>query len=281
MRPPLVIYHGSCFDGFTCAWLFHQVYPEAEFREWHYGTPPPTTDEVADRDVYIADFSFARQTTLAIAATSHSLTILDHHQTAAAELADLVAPNLTVVFDLSKSGGRLTWEFLHGRRNFKNGWWFGCYLDLPPWLVQYTEDRDLWRWRLPDSRAINAALRSYEPTFEQWNRFQGRLPNVLIPEGEAILRREQQIVDSHVRHAREVEMDGYKVLSVNATVLTSEIANELAKDWPFGVCWFARSDGKRVYSLRSQADGVDVSAIAKQRGGGGHRHAAGFVEEVP
>ena len=33
----------------------------------------------------------------------------------------------------------------------------------------------------------------------------------------------------------------------------------------------------RVFSLRSRApDGEDVSEIAKQYGGGGHRHASGF-----
>lgn len=32
----------------------------------------------------------------------------------------------------------------------------------------------------------------------------------------------------------------------------------------------------RVFSLRSTPDGLDVAAIAKGYGGGGHRHAAGF-----
>lgn len=38
-----------------------------------------------------------------------------------------------------------------------------------------------------------------------------------------------------------------------------------------------RNDGKRVFSLRSTPDGIDVSEIAKARGGGGHRNAAEFV----
>ena len=35
----------------------------------------------------------------------------------------------------------------------------------------------------------------------------------------------------------------------------------------------------RKVSLRSRAGGVDVSSIARQRGGGGHRAAAGFSTE--
>jgi phosphoesterase RecJ-like protein len=44
-------------------------------------------------------------------------------------------------------------------------------------------------------------------------------------------------------------------------------------------------DAPRRISLRASSDEIDVSAIARQRGGGGHRQAAGFsspesVEEI-
>ncbi len=43
-----------------------------------------------------------------------------------------------------------------------------------------------------------------------------------------------------------------------------------------------RSDGPtRRVSLRSSTDEVDVSAIARKSGGGGHRQAAGFSSELP
>jgi oligoribonuclease NrnB/cAMP/cGMP phosphodiesterase (DHH superfamily) len=90
----------------------------------------------------------------------------------------------------------------------------------------------------------------------------------------------KQIIDDHIRHAREIEMAGHKILAVNATVLFSDIAGELAKGRPFGACYFDRFDGKRQWSLRSAPDGVDVSEVAKQFGGGGHRHAAGWEEDL-
>ena len=41
-----------------------------------------------------------------------------------------------------------------------------------------------------------------------------------------------------------------------------------------------RSDGPtRRVSLRSSTDEIDVSAIARKSGGGGHRQAAGFSSE--
>ena len=67
---------------------------------------------------------------------------------------------------------------------------------------------------------------------------------------------------------------------VNATVLFSDIAGELAKDRPFGACYFDRGDGKRQWSLRSRDGGIDVAEVAKANGGGGHRNAAGFEQVV-
>jgi nanoRNase/pAp phosphatase (c-di-AMP/oligoRNAs hydrolase) len=49
----------------------------------------------------------------------------------------------------------------------------------------------------------------------------------------------------------------------------------MAAGEPFAACYWDTPDG-RVFSLRSREDGVDVSAIAKRYGGGGHRNASGF-----
>lgn len=173
-------------------------------------------------------------------------------------------------FDMTKSGGRLAWEHFA---------YLGGWLTMKsPWLVDYTEDRDLWRHALPETENINAALRSYPLDFALWDEFHGNMGQreMFKREGAAIRRLERQMVETHVRHAREIEMDGHRILAVNATVLFSEIAGELAKCRPFGACYFDRFDGKRQWSLRSDDNGVDVAAIAKLHGGGGHAHAAGF-----
>lgn len=273
----LVIYHGgNCFDGFCAAWVLRWLHPDAEFVAANYGEPPP---DVTGRDVIVADFSYKRPVMLDLIHQARgNVTVLDHHKTAQAELAgievecyrDTLDRLPTVVFDMTKSGGRLAWEWIN--RDGANG----DPKDSAPWLVDYTEDRDLWRWALPFSREINAALRSYPLDFDGWDAMARRDPvEWLVPEGRAVLRCEQQTVDAHVRNAGEIELAGHRVLAVNATTLTSEVAAALAADRPFGVCWFDKADGRRVWSLRSR-NGVDVSEIAKRFGGGGHPAAAGF-----
>jgi hypothetical protein len=58
------------------------------------------------------------------------------------------------------------------------------------------------------------------------------------------------------------------MLNLSSTPLSADRGKIAAYAWdaPTG----------RVFSLRSNAYGVDVSEVAKQYGGGGHRNAAGF-----
>lgn len=257
---PLVIYHADCWDGFCAAWVARKQMPDLEAVPAHYGTPAP---DVKGRDVYVLDFSYPRPVLLDMLRDATLLVVLDHHKTAQAELEGIRGCK----FDLTKSGARMTHEYFFGPQ--------------VPWLVAYTEDRDLWRHALPHSEAINAALRSYPLDFNLWDDFAKRDPESFRLEGEAIRRRERQIVEDHVRHARLENFDGtHTVPVVNATVLFSEIAGELAKGHPFGACYFDRRDGKRQWSLRSDEHGVDVSAIAKAHGGGGHPRASGFEEAL-
>lgn len=274
-KQPLVIYHAGCWDGFCAAWVARLALAEIEAVPAHYGTPPP---DVSGREVYVLDFSYPFETMADMASKSSAFTVLDHHKSAERAIADLEAMFIThnmagrARYGVDKSGARMAWEFFE-----QIGGWQG----MPaPWLVAYTEDRDLWRHALPDSEHINAALRSYPLDFDLWDEFHDAVGQreMFKREGAAIRRREKQIVAEHARHAREIEMDGHRVLIVNATVLFSEIAGELAKGRPFGACYFDRFDGKRQWSLRSDENGVDVSAIAKAHGGGGHARASGFEE---
>lgn len=300
-QKPLVIYHANCWDGFCAAWVARRALGEIEAVPRHYGQSPP---RVAGRQVYVLDFSFPREVMRGMAAEAELIVVLDHHKTAEAALVGLdeeLAPVLTVVFDMQKSGGRLAWEYFwdfhlsHGEGGVRysalvDGSGRGLMRDKAPWLVDYTEDRDLWRHALVDSENINAALRSYPLDFELWDQFHDNVGQreLFKREGAAIRRAERQVIDAHVRNARVESFsllvggpsaaDDLRVPVVNATTLFSEIAGELAKGQPFAACYFDRRDGMRQWSLRSDENGVDVSEIAKAHGGGGHARAAGFQQ---
>lgn len=293
---PLVIYHANCWDGFCAAWIARKALGEIEAIPAHYGQSPP---DVTGRQVFILDFSYKRNVMVEIVGAADWTCVLDHHKTAKDELRkldEILAPALTVVFDMDKSGGRLAWEYFWDRRFSKlavdaRPFCIPVRRERAPWLVDYTEDRDLWRHALEGTQEVNAALRSYPLDFELWDQFEQKDPrSTYYHEGAAIRRRERQIVDDHVRNARIESFsllvggpafaDELCVPIVNATSMFSEIAGELAKGQPFAACYFDRQDGKRQWSLRSDENGVDVSEIAKAHGGGGHLHAAGFEQEL-
>lgn len=278
----LVIYHAGCYDGFCAAWLAHSVWPEARLYPAYHGGSPPAHE---DMDVLIVDFSYSRDALTEMARKASSITLLDHHQTAEQELSGLEAEiaemsdtcPARIEIDQGRSGGRMMWDYLVAA-GLKDG--------ERPWLVDYTEDRDLWRHKLPYTRELNALLRSHAMDTVEWDTLcecasypAGK--GLLIAHGDSILRRDRQLVQQHISAARMLQFAGHRVPVVNATVLVSDIGNSLCAGHPFAVCYFDTASGKRVYSLRSDDNGLDVSAIARARGGGGHPHAAGFSIPAP
>lgn len=269
MGRPLVLYHGNdCGDGLAAAALAYCHYGDgADYQPVQYGQPPP---EVTGRDVLILDFSYPRAVLLAMHDAARSLVVLDHHKTAQADLDGLPFCR----FDMNRSGATMTWDYLQ-----EDG-------DLPPRLfAEYAEDRDLWRFKLPESRAVYTALAAEDPAlghrasiareFHRW------LPQ-LASDGRAMIRRDEAHVARMVRHARMQNVDGYEVPVVNATVLFSEVGDALCKahpEAPFACYYFDDPSGMRQWGARSRG-GFDVSKIAERFGGGGHPAAAGWREAL-
>lgn len=279
---PIVLGHANCWDGAVSMWLMSKAYPSARFLPVQYGQELPF---VEGAHLIMVDFCYKRQDLIKLAKQAAHTLVIDHHKTSMEDVAHIEEEaNVQAIFDMKKSGARLTWEYLYTKQLLPDRWMAAYTKEEPPWLVRYSEDRDLWKWALPNSHEINAALRSYPMTFERLDVMSHIDPiKELVREGQAILRREQQIVDAHVHFAKEIELGGIKGLAVNATVMSSEIGHELAKKSPttFGATWFIRSDGMEVWSLRSLEGGTDVGELAKSLGGGGHRAASGFEVKKP
>jgi oligoribonuclease NrnB/cAMP/cGMP phosphodiesterase (DHH superfamily) len=272
--PIVVLYHAHCYDGFGAAWALHKLFgDEASYIPCAYGNPIPQPAFHA-LDIVIADFSWPRAELVNLASDPNVLvTVIDHHKTAEKDLRDIDRPDaggcstLVAVFDMEKSGARLAWE-----------WAFPG--EPVPELLLYVEDRDLWRFALPMSREINAALRGVPFDFAAWDRIDLKQ---LAQDGIAILRHQAEMVDVMCKQAVWRELAGYRVPVVNATVYFSEVGERLCQlhaEAPFAAYYLDRADGKRQWGMRGRKGGVDVSAVARTFGGGGHADAAGFVTRV-
>lgn len=259
----LVIYHGNCSDGFCAAWAARKVMPDATFRPANHGQEPP---DVTGKNVYCLDFAFKRKVHLELQKKAKSLTVVDHHKTALADLQGIKG----CYFDLTKSGATGAWDYFKIKGEM-------------PWIVSYVEDRDLNRWKLPHSHEINAAMDSYPFNFRVWDTLERLYHNPqespLVKDGKCILRFQDRLIENIVNHSRMVEIDGYRVKAANTSCIFAQVAERLAQTQQFGLAWYLREDGKYVHSLHSRKDSVDVSVIARNHGGGGHPHSAGFETE--
>lgn len=286
--PDVCIYHSPCQDGFTAAWAISRRWPDCQFVPAHYGAPPP---DVRGKHVLIVDFSYKRDQLVALGRDAATITILDHHKSAEADLSefailnpvhyntieDIIAStqpglgNIRAQFDMNWSGAHLAWNF--------------AFPDTPPLaLIRHVEDRDLWRFALPDTREISADLFSHAYDFDTWSAIAGMLETHegrtrIVAQGAAIERKHHKDVAELLRLCtREMVIGGHRVKVANMPyTLSSDAAGALAEGMPFGACWYENAGGERVFSLRSRPGGIDVSAIAVQYGGGGHAGAAGFT----
>jgi uncharacterized protein len=292
MTNPLCIYHAFCADGFGAAWVVRNFYGDGnvDFHGASYGDGPPDT---AGRDVLMVDFSYKRPVLEEIGQNAKSVLILDHHKTAAEDLApfrieecgggrftyddtagmwgdfaELGRPPIAALFDMERSGAGLTWDYF--------------YPDIGrPLLIEHIEDRDLWRFNLPGTREIQAAIFSYPYDFKVWDDLFGSDVGLIAKEGVAIERKHHKDVAELVGASRRtMVIGGYTVPVANLPyTLTSDAGHLMCKGQPFAACYLDTPKG-RTFSLRSTDDGLDVSEIAKAYGGGGHRNAAGFIKPI-
>lgn len=267
----LVIYHASCMDGTMAAWAaWSRVGDRAEYHAAHYNTDPP---DVTGKNVAIVDFSYSHDVLVnEIMPKCRSLVILDHHKTAQKNLEGI--PN--AVFDMNKSGAVLSWEFFHPT--------------LPaPEMLQYVQDRDLWRWEMPSSRQFNAVFSLHiQSDFKKLSELVedmnwGTERQGLFNQGDAILRYQREFIVERAKKrsalAKLNTKNGFvDIVAVNSATLQSEIGSDLAREYPdrIAMVWYHHAEYSKVLvSLRS-VGGVDCSEVAEGFGGGGHRNAAGF-----
>jgi hypothetical protein len=304
MKPDICIYHGNCADGFGAAWAVWKAFgDDVQFVPGVYGKEPPVCD---GKNVLMVDFSYKRPVLDALLRTGDvhqamTILILDHHKTAAADLADIATPEghaqpgaydpdywrrkwegamewpVRCIFDMERSGAQIAWDFFHPGKP-------------RPKLIDYVGDRDLWRFNLPKSREIAAWVFSHPYDFDVWNELSSQLAHDMpsaAAEGAAIERKHHKdIAELLAITRRKMIIGGHVVPVANLPyTMASDAAHALCEPFddglsgscipPFAACYFDRPDA-RVFSLRSLEDGADVSEVAKAYGGGGHKHAAGF-----
>lgn len=284
----VVLYHGGCSDGFGAAWVASKFLQDPTLIPVSYGKPAPL-DECVDECVYVVDFSYPREELIELANVAPLVIVLDHHRSAEKELADLDVPNLFIEFDMERSGCMITWDYFSNRWDRTPQCPMGSDWTRLNEIARYVQDRDLWTWALPNSRAVSAYIAAVPKTVEHWDAL------LLIADWADILRGGLAVrmkIESEVATMTCESkwaltsfraIDDIAIINICIAAPGSEILGTLAEGRPLAVGWAQGGDGSFYYSLRSDGDGVDVGALAASLradgtafAGGGHARAAGF-----
>lgn len=263
----LVLYHADCMDGFAAAWAaWKEFNNKAYYKAVRHYNPLP---DFADGSMlYIVDFCYPMQELVEAAQRAKKIVVLDHHISAqkdfeAYQKHSPIPGNVEMNFIQSHSGCMIVWQYFQGDAE-------------PPVLLKHIEDHDLWRHQLPQTEEICRALHLRLPvSFAEFEKL--KLPS-LQGEGALLLKQQQKNVTRLLKARHGVKLNGISGLAVNApSMFSSDLGHELAElSGTFGLSYFYQGKRQRYEcSLRSVGE-FDVSVIAHEFGGGGHRNAAGF-----
>jgi oligoribonuclease NrnB/cAMP/cGMP phosphodiesterase (DHH superfamily) len=282
-KNPLVIYHANCADGYSAAWVFRHVSNliEVDF-DFHPGVYSETPPDCTDRTVYMVDFSYKRDVVIKMCEDALSVTLIDHHKTALDDLKELddtyiEKNNFFSYTSLEHSGAVLAWNYWKKHNGLEG-------MGEMPVLLKHIEDRDLWLFKYANTREIIAAIFSYEYTWENWDKlmsYKDSELDSLVREGSAIERKHFKDITELLKVTQRMGMIGGIEIPVASLpyIFSSDAGHIMAEMYlggkVFAACYWDTPKG-RTFSLRSMSQGMDVSLIAKEYGGGGHKNAAGF-----
>lgn len=273
MSNTICFYHKDCYDGIAAACAVRAKHPDGECIAIAHNNL--TIPDVTGRDVIVVDFSFPLDMMREIIHKSRSFVILDHHETFAKTAEALLAEqvrgdfgnkHVVISYDITRSGAMMAWQYFHS--------------GPVPELIDHINDRDLWKFELPYTREIMAAvgIRPYE--LEPWMKLLTGARNpisLLIAEGRILIPKIRQDVDNILRTTlRIVNFDDQPVPVANCPYyLASDVLSKVCEEHPYAMSYYDTTT-HRVFSVRSAATGPNVAEFATRYGGGGHKHAAGF-----
>lgn len=289
----IVIHHNKDLDGFSSGAICKLKYPDATLIGWDYKDPIPDFEQFKDQDVLMIDVTFPIKRLVELAALTKSLIVMDHHISFCKDFynhfegTDAPATTLT---EAVVQKGNIRYVYASKKAACEIGWQY-LFPDQPtPIAITLLGKYDTWRgfgthpWSaeiLPFQFAMRVECTSaetFDPILLTPGSFAEDLVTKRINTGEYVVKyQEQQDMLACQRSAFEAMVGGRKAICLNTRFFSSNTMKTVYDPSKHDVMvGFEYTGVKWSVSLRSDKPDVDVSLIAKSRGGGGHKAAAGF-----
>lgn len=259
-------YHSADLDGHCSGAIVLERYPECVMIGIDYGDPFPWDLIEPAETVFMVDFSLQPFEDMLRLDEACDLFWIDHHKTAI-EARDVSGVLFGGYQEEGLGACALVWRAL-----------YPCL--RMPYGVQLLAEYDVWKH--DDSNCLpfqyGMRLEDSSPGSPVWPRvFAGDLADIIL-RGETVLAYERKQSEVFARAcAFEMEFMGLRCMAMNRQLTNSKAFDSVVDpDRHDAMLTFGFRKGVWKCSLYSVREDVDVSAVAKQFGGGGHKGAAGF-----
>lgn len=273
----ICFYHSKDLDGYCSGAIVKKMFPECEMIGYDYGQPFPF-DKCKNEVVIMVDVSLSMRD-MWILSDICSLTWIDHHFSAIKdyhEFCNIRTPHMITVLQDGISACEGAWNY------FFEG-------EPMPTSVQLLGEYDTWRnkdqvrWRtkvLPFQFGMRLICNTAE-SFPQILLTKSADANIrgshVLNDGHTVLKYQEQSNAIACKAAFEGIFSGYRVIALNIAGANSQAFDSVYDPTRHDIMMPFFFDGKMwKVSMYATKDDIDVSTIAKNHGGGGHKHAAGF-----
>lgn len=294
----VIIHHSKDLDGFSSGAICKLKYPEARLIGWDYADPLPDFEQFRGEDVIMIDITFPIDKLIELGRMC-KLTVIDHHISFFKDYVAKTPDNennplkgnpesitrtqslvaevpFLYIYQAKKAACEIGWNFLFTNKQV-------------PKAITLLGRYDTWRqgegdWEgetLPFQYAMRTECTSAEsfPILKYLDlSTEDENIKTAVEIGKSILKyQEQQDEMACLRSSFEATISGLRAICLNTRFFSSNTVKSVYNPDKHDIMVGFEYTGKKwTVSLRSSKPEVDCSIIAKSRGGGGHKAAAGF-----
>jgi len=288
-----VIFHRKCLDGFTGFIILNNTH-NIKHSALIYPDVPSATNippNITNKDIIIIDVAYKYEILRNIVIKAKSVTFIDHHITIYDDVKriqnDFSNKKIEVIYNEHKSGATLVWDYFYPDKK-------------RPLFIQFIEDNDIGKWKIPNVYEFITALHVKYPinlkseTIKKWNKlFKMSTIKKLIKLGTTYMEYKNYIAEEHSKRYSIERFPSTKIYNENQNLFKSPgqykvavycgspcpSASDIAKiifennNCDFFISWALNLD-KKEFVLIFRSKKVDVGEIAKIFNGGGHKLAS-------
>jgi oligoribonuclease NrnB/cAMP/cGMP phosphodiesterase (DHH superfamily) len=281
-------YHNRDLDGFSSGAIMKRKFPNAEFIGYDYGQPFEVPIGVP---VMMADVSLPMSIMFKVAqASNFQFLWIDHHASAIQEYQNWLLDINRNQEDKTLSPFKAVLQ--DGIAACEIAWGYFFPDESMPLAIKLLGEYDTWRnqdkvrWEneiLPFQFGMRQVCNSLE-NFPMHLLEKGAESQVqkIIENGKVILAYQAQINEVQCKKAFEFEFEGLRAICLNGGGFNSDVFKTVYDETKHDIMMPFQWTGKFwTISLYTTKNEVDCSIIAKSKGGGGHKKAAGFqVQDI-